>query len=489
MSTQLTETLLEDQEDRKGIESETQCQSLWKMSSFAANVYLSLVFQICPQMINIFLVAPYSDDQAILEGLSMSSMFVNITGFSIAVGLGSALESYGAQAYGAGNYTHVGLYLQKTVIMVLVVMTVCLTLFQFVEPALLAMNLSPETASYSQRYVNISQFGFPFLITSVLYDFYLNCQKVSRPQMWASALCFFFYPLIGWFFITHLQWGIEGCAMAMTIYPIMQCIAVVVIVRIGKFSDERTWGGLSRDAFKDLGPYVKKSLQTLVLRSVDWWAFEILTLQVGIMSHMAGKPELLAANNIIMNAFTLMFILTLGVSGAGTSLIGNSLGEGHPTLAKRYAKLMLAIQLPILVLYVLLINIFAQEVVEIMSGDEKVQAAFVSNLIVGSILIPVDNIQGLFNGILFGLGYVGFPAAVSAFLNLVLGQIMVFALWYWARLQLTGAYLGMSTGLGLTCLLYSVCVYKTDFAKTSRDIRAREASSDGSPSLLEEKHS
>jgi len=66
----------------------------------------------------------------------------------------------------------------------------------------------------------------------------------------------------------------------------------------------------------------------------EWWAFELLAIFTGYMG-----VEALAAEVVIINIVSFVFMLPLGVSFAASSLTGNFIGSRNIRLAKRYANL------------------------------------------------------------------------------------------------------------------------------------------------------
>jgi len=70
----------------------------------------------------------------------------------------------------------------------------------------------------------------------------------------------------------------------------------------------------------------------------EWWAFEIITLMSGYL----GVNEQ-AVIVVLFNLSELVFLLMAGFQQAAGVVVGNSLGENRPGLAKRYFWLTLMI--------------------------------------------------------------------------------------------------------------------------------------------------
>ena len=64
----------------------------------------------------------------------------------------------------------------------------------------------------------------------------------------------------------------------------------------------------------------------------EWWAFELLAIFSGYLGVIA-----LAAEVVIINIVTFIFMLPLGISYAASSLVGNAIGQGNIKMGKRFA--------------------------------------------------------------------------------------------------------------------------------------------------------
>eukprot|EP00357_Protocruzia_adherens_P037117 CAMPEP_0115034360 /NCGR_PEP_ID=MMETSP0216-20121206/40598_1 /TAXON_ID=223996 /ORGANISM="Protocruzia adherens, Strain Boccale" /LENGTH=206 /DNA_ID=CAMNT_0002413217 /DNA_START=377 /DNA_END=997 /DNA_ORIENTATION=+ len=192
------------------------------------------------------------------------------------------------------------------------------------------------------------------------------------------------------------------------------------------------------------------------------------------MAHHENSDEFLATHTIAMNILVLSFMYTIGVGAASTSYIGNTMGEGHYLLSRRYLGIALLIGLPVLLAESVFLLACSQSVAEVYTRVSELQDSIVAIMPFTVLLIIVDNLQGIFNGILFGLGYIGLPAVCSTVFNLVLGEILVFVLWYYAGMKLEGTYIGVSAGFAMVIVAYVILISRLDFAQKSKEIRVRE---------------
>ena len=88
----------------------------------------------------------------------------------------------------------------------------------------------------------------------------------------------------------------------------------------------------------------------------EWWAFEFLAIFTGLL----GVTDL-AAEVVIINMVTFIFMLPLGISYAASALVGNSLGKSDYALAKRFAMLTILLDILVTTIIVILFGVYRKE--------------------------------------------------------------------------------------------------------------------------------
>ena len=91
----------------------------------------------------------------------------------------------------------------------------------------------------------------------------------------------------------------------------------------------------------------------MLMLCFEWWAFELLAIFTGLL----GVKDL-AAEVVIINMISFIFMLPLGISYAASGLTGLYLGKDKIILAKRYATLTIVVNVILTTIIVLLLGIF-----------------------------------------------------------------------------------------------------------------------------------
>ena len=108
-----------------------------------------------------------------------------------------------------------------------------------------------------------------------------------------------------------------------------------------------------KTVFEDLGHYLKIGVPGMLMLCFEWWCFEILAIFAGLLG-----VKMLAAEVIIVNCISFLFMLPLGVSYSASALTGNYLREGKIELAKRFALMCIIFNVILTTIICFLIGIF-----------------------------------------------------------------------------------------------------------------------------------
>jgi len=164
----------------------------------------------------------------------------------------------------------------------------------------------------------------------------------------------------------------KGAALATNITYILNMVIADICVRYWKdkmFPDMVFFYDLS--VFKDIPKYLRIGVPGMLMLCFEWWAFEILALFTGLL----GVDEL-AAEVVIINLISFIFMLPLGISYSASALTGNYIGEGKIDLAKKFAKMSVIFDICCTTVIVVLLAIFKDAVTSLFTSEPKVIKIF-----------------------------------------------------------------------------------------------------------------
>ena len=105
-----------------------------------------------------------------------------------------------------------------------------------------------------------------------------------------------------------------------------------------------------------------------------------------------------------MNVNGFIFMFPLGVQFAASGLVGNSLGKGNSTQAKRFAVMCVVVTVISILTFAVSINVWAYPIAQIFTKDEETIDLIVECLPVLSLFIILDAVHGVQAGNVRALG-------------------------------------------------------------------------------------
>lgn len=111
-----------------------------------------MFFQFFVQLINTYYVGHYIEDPAVLAGVGMGNMLINVFCFAITQGLNSALETLVSQSFGYGRFKQCGVFLNRGRLISTVVLLPILVMLNFSDLALVTIGQDEGIAKISKEY-------------------------------------------------------------------------------------------------------------------------------------------------------------------------------------------------------------------------------------------------------------------------------------------------------------------------------------------------
>lgn len=199
-------------------------------------------------------------------------------------------------------------------------------------------------------------------------------------------------------FITVLNLRVVGAALALDITYILNWLILDLYVHFSK-TCHRTWTLPTKESTQNLWAYLKIGIAGAMMLCFEWWAFELLAIFSGYL----GVAQL-AAEVVIINIVSFIFMLPLGISYAASCLVGNYIGERNVKLAKRFANLTVAFNILCTVVLIIILATLREGISRLFTNEAEVVAVISNVFWVLCIYIFFDTIHGVQSGIIRGLG-------------------------------------------------------------------------------------
>ncbi|XP_010425356.1 PREDICTED: protein DETOXIFICATION 29 [Camelina sativa] len=468
----LTETLLSTAEERPDLpfspaddippittvggfvrEFNVETKKLWYLAGPAIftsmNQYsLGAVTQVFAGHINTISLAAVSVENSVIAGFS----------FGIMLGMGSALETLCGQAFGAGKLSMLGVYLQRSWVILNVTALILTLLYIFAAPILAFIG---QTAAISSAAGIFSIYMIPQIFAyAVNFPTAKFLQSQSKIMVMAaiSAVALVVHVPLTWFVIERLQWGMPGLAVVLNLSWWLIVTAQLVYIFSGTCGE--AWSGLSWEAFHNLWSFVRLSLASAVMLCLEVWYFMAIILFAG---YLKDAEVSVAALSICMNILGWTAMIAIGMNTAVSVRVSNELGANHPRTAK--FSLLVAVITSTLIGFIvsMVLLIFRDQYPSLFVKDEQVIILVKELTPILALSIVINNVQPVLSGVAVGAGWQAVVAYVNIACYYLFGIPFGLLLGYSFKFGVTGIWCGMLTGTVVQTIVLTWMICKTNW--------------------------
>ena len=415
-------------------------------------------------------VGHYDDEKDHYDGAGLGKMFSNVTGLSIGYGICLGLATLCSQAHGAGRHASANaLYLRRCVVVLTFAFAFSAAAAFLCERILTALSQPARVARCSALYAQVQLVGVPFFwLAQALQTVCDGGLQDTRPGLYASlvssavqvALCAVcVHPAM-------LNWGYLGMAAARAAGGVVQ-LTLISGILIAQRRQGAVWKlpppseRLERVLVcRGIAQFVIVALPGALMMWVEWWAFEALSILVGMLP---DATTLLAAHGTLFNALVIAYMAFTGLNSALSATTGKYVGADA---AGRAVPRLIAIALVIAVGFAGLISsgfyLFRVPLAHAFTADEDVVQAIDQNILGVVLSVPgygvLMTLYGACQGanrqrIAFAGTLIGYLAGLP--IGYYLGLVR-----HWPR-PLLGVWLGNASALAFAAtwiLLVVVCI-------------------------------
>ncbi|KAL9245789.1 hypothetical protein vseg_019399 [Gypsophila vaccaria] len=265
-----------------------------------------------------------------LAGGSLAISFANITGYSVLSGLAMGMDAISSQAFGAKQWTLMGLTLQRTIIILLLCCFPIALMWLNIKAIFILVGQDPSICAVAETYLI---YCLPDLLLMSFINplkIFLRSQQVTHPLVSSAAVALLFHFPINYLMVTHLGLGIRGVAIATWIMD-LNILLIMILYIIVTRTHKNTWEGLSMECFKGWSIILSLAIPSCISVCLEWWWYELMIVMSGLLPNAA---DAVATMGILIQATSLIYIFPSSLSLAVSTRVGNELGGGHPTKAK-----------------------------------------------------------------------------------------------------------------------------------------------------------
>ncbi|KAL3715608.1 hypothetical protein ACJRO7_007351 [Eucalyptus globulus] len=383
-------------------------------------------------------------------GLLQTFLLLFVKG--ILLGMSSATETLCGQAFGAGQYHMLGIYLQRSWIVDLVMATILLPLFIWATPLFQLLGEDEDVTAA------VGQISLWFIPVVHYYVFLYTTQMYFQSQLknsivgWLCTGSFLLHLLLSWIMVSVLDLGVPGAMIALNVSSWSTVIGAFVYI-IGGWCPQ-TWKGFNRAAFADLIPMIKLSLSS------------------GVML-CSNATVAISAFSLCISINTWESMMRLGFFTAACVRVSNELGRGNARAALFSVKVIVSYSLSIGVLFWVLFLAFGHEIAHLVSSDEAVAEAMSGLTVLLAFSFLLNGVQPVLIGVAIGAGLQRVAAIINICCYYLVGVPIGALLGYVAHLEIKGLWVGLQCGILVQTLALLFLMWRTNWEEQVNEASKR----------------
>ncbi|KAL9355746.1 hypothetical protein Peur_053716 [Populus x canadensis] len=404
-----------------------------------------------------------------LAAVSLGNTGIQVFAYGLLLGMGSAVETLCGQAYGANSYEILGIYLQRSIILLMLTALPLMVIYIFSKPILILLGEPVNIASAAAVFVRglIPQI-FAYAANFPIQKF-LQSQSIIAPSAYISVGALVVHLFLTWLAVFKWDWGLLGAGLVLSLSWWIIVVAQFAYILMGK-TCRNTWKGFSLQAFNGLWRFFKLSAASAVMLCLETWYFQILVLIAGLLKNAEVALDSLSVCTTISGW---VFMISVGFNTAASVRVSNELGAGHPKSASFSVVVVTLCSFIISVIAAIIVMIFRDSISYIFTEGEVVAkaASDLSPFLAATLIL--NGIQPVLSGVAVGCGWQAFVAYVNVGCYYLLGIPLGVLLGFKFDLGAKGIWSGMLGGTILQTMILLWVTLRTDWNKEVESAKNR----------------
>lgn len=404
-----------------------------------------------------------------LAAMGLSCNVIIGLDFGLMLGMANAFETLCGQAFGAKNYGMLGVYLQRSWIILFGCSVLLLPLFIFATPILKVLGQPADVAELA----GVACLSFIPLHFSFAFQFplqrFLQCQLKNRAIAWVYFVALIVHLFLTWLLVIKLEFGLIGIALTLSCSWWIGVFGLLGYTLFGPCS--HTWTGFSIEAFSGLWEFLKLSVSSGVMLSLEYWYYQILIIITGNLKNSKVDIDALSICldiNTWENMFPLGFLIGVGVR------VANELGEGNGEKAKFATLVALSESILLSVVFGIVIFLFHNELAVIFSSSEVVVEGVNDLSVLLIFTVILNSVQPILSGVAIGSGWQDCVAWINLGCYYLLGLPTGLILKYVFNQGVKGIWSGMLFGgTAIQTVILMIVTIRSDWKSEATKAKAR----------------
>ncbi|KAI9452378.1 MOP flippase [Lactarius psammicola] len=425
-------------------------------------VIFSYILQNSIQTVSVVIVGRLGPTELSVAAFSLMLAFV--TGWCVALGGSTALDTLGSQAFTGGKHsTDLSVHFQRCITMLWLLFIPVGIVWANMASVLMALGQEEQLSRDTQQYLRLLLLAAPGYIGFECLKKYLQCQGIMGASTYVLIIISPINVALNVYFVHYTRFGINGSPIALSLTFWLAFLFLIMYTACSPtHTRNQTWGGIQLHAVLDARAciaFLKLALPGILMVGTEWAAFEIVALAA---ARLGAVP--LAAQSVIMTTDQILNTIPFGIGIAASTRVGNAIGRRDAAGAKFIGHLS-ALLSALTGACVMLSLLASKDVYGYLFSDDASVVALVAQVmpLVASFQVA-DGLAGSCGGVLRGQGRQHLGAAFNLLAYYVLALPLGITLAFRADYGLQGLWIGQVFALFVvgTCE-YAVVWLGTDW--------------------------
>ncbi|KAL8268923.1 hypothetical protein R6Q59_002721 [Mikania micrantha] len=404
-----------------------------------------------------------------LSSTAIAISISNVTGFSLLMGLASALETLCGQAYGAQQYKKFGTQIYTAIFSLLIVCIPLSVLWKYMENILVLMGQSPSISHEAGKFIT---WLIPSLFAYAIFQpfiRYFQMQSMLLAMLISSTIALCLHIPLCWFLVFKTGLKNIGAAIAIDITMWLNAIFLFLYM-ICSSSCEKTRAPISIEVLHGIKQFFSYAIPSAVMVCLEWWSYEFLILLSGLLPNPELETSVLS---VCLNTIATLYAIAYGFGAGISTRVSNELGAGNPQGARVAVYVVLLIA--IVETSIVSTSVFAsRHVFGYIFTNEKEVIDYVTKMAPLLCLnILMDSLQGTLSGVARGVGWQHLGAYINLASFYIAGIPVAAILGFCTSLRGVGLWIGILLGAFIQLALLSVVAICTNYEKQAMKVRER----------------
>ncbi|KAJ9169094.1 hypothetical protein P3X46_020561 [Hevea brasiliensis] len=404
-----------------------------------------------------------------LAAVSLGNTGIQVFAYGLMLGMGSAVETLCGQAFGAHKYEMLGIYLQRSTLLLMATGIPLTLIYVFSKPILVLLGEPNEIAAAAAVFV----YGLIPQIFAYAANFpiqkFLQSQSIIAPSAYISLVALGVHILFTWLAVFKWNWGLLGAAFILSLSWWLIVIAQFLYIVMSK-KCRKTWAGFSVQAFFGLWGFFKLSAASAVMLCLETWYFQVLVLIAGLLENAEIALDSLS---VCMTLSGWVYMISVGFNAAASVRVSNELGAGHPKSAAFSVIIVNLCSFIIAVVAAIIVMILRDYLSYAFTEGEEVAKAVSELTPYLAVTLILNGVQPVLSGVAVGCGWQAFVAYVNVGCYYLIGVPLGVLLGFKFNLGVQGIWSGMIGGTFLQTIILLWVTYRTDWNKEVENAQDR----------------